>query len=551
MSRKLISIAYFIAPLAILTQISCANNKSSNSESNAITDFFEKTAYNEAIVVANIATHIADANFVHNGDSLKQFSDLKILYNTDTKNLYWVKGSKLNKNATTLLSKIDSLEKDGIPSSTFNLDHIQSLATKLKKAPENEQAKIAEELELSTSIAAIKSGYAMLHGLYKDSFAVEHYNAGDTSIAIGNTLLRLFAKDSVAYYFDFLRPQIKEYSIFQKKLAELQSIKKKGGWPVWEVSTKKELSAEEIVSLRKRLFIEIGIPADTSNPAIEPTLEAAIMKFQYLHDIKLTSQLDSSTQKRLALSVDDKIKKVKLNLDRLRWLKRSMPQPYVWVNVPQMDLKYYDHDSAEFQMKVVVGRVSRATPTLDAEMSNIVFNPPWSVPETIMKEEIIPGVKRRGKDYLSRRGLKAFKNGREVNPSMITEKNFKAFAIQQKPGLNSSLGAVKFNLPNRHAIYLHDTPHREDFVKNYRAYSSGCIRVHHPREFAEFILKDSNFTKAKIDSMVKTRITKEKTLAKKIPVHIVYLTSGTDSLGNFKYLRDIYSYDDKLKKMNL
>jgi L,D-transpeptidase YcbB len=107
------------------------------------------------------------------------------------------------------------------------------------------------------------------------------------------------------------------------------------------------------------------------------------------------------------------------------------------------------------------------------------------------------------------------------------------------------LQVVKFNMPNRHAIYLHDTPHREDFVKNYRAFSSGCVRVHKPREFAEFLLQDTLYTKLKIDSIARTKQTKDVRLKENLDVHIVYLTNGVDSAGNIMYWRDIYAQDAK------
>ncbi|MBK9299400.1 MAG: L,D-transpeptidase family protein [Bacteroidetes bacterium] len=210
-------------------------------------------------------------------------------------------------------------------------------------------------------------------------------------------------------------------------------------------------------------------------------------KFQHLNQLKVTGFLDTSTLKKLNTSIDQKLAKLALNMERMRWLKHDFKQPYIWVAIPKMEMDYVENNTIGFNMRVVVGKPSRATPALDANIKNIVLSPPWNVPPTIMREEVVPGIARRGGAYLARRGLKAYdRRGRVVSASAINARNYRNFSIGQAPGYRSSLGEVKFNMPNPWAIYMHDTPHREDFVKSYRAFSSGCVRVHKPKEFATF-----------------------------------------------------------------
>jgi murein L,D-transpeptidase YcbB/YkuD len=272
-----------------------------------------------------------------------------------------------------------------------------------------------------------------------------------------------------------------------------------------------------------------------------------LKKFQYLNHCKVTGKMDSTTLNLLNKNIEEKLQSLALNMDRLRWMKHDFPQPYIWVDVPKMELNYVEKDSVQFNMRVVVGRPGRPTTTLDAALENIVLSPPWTVPPTIMKEEVVPGIARRGGSYLLKRGLKAYdRRGRIVNATLINDKNYKRYTIGQAPGYRSSLGEVKFNLPNPWSIYLHDTPHREDFVKFYRAYSSGCIRVQKPKQFAEFLLRDTlEYSYAKIDSICKTRKTVFIPVNRNIAVHIVYLTNALDSTGKVMYLRDIYKWDKK------
>jgi murein L,D-transpeptidase YcbB/YkuD len=232
-------------------------------------------------------------------------------------------------------------------------------------------------------------------------------------------------------------------------------------------------------------------------------------------------------------------------MERLRWMKHDFPQPYIWVDVAKQELYYIENNSIQFNMRVVVGKPTRPTTMLLARLQNIVFNPPWTVPPTIMKEDVIPGIAKRGTSYLTRKGLKAFdKNGKQVANADINAMNINKYKVRQAPGYRSSLGEVKFNLLNPWSIYLHDTPHREDFLKFYRAYSSGCIRVHHPKEFAAFLLRDSaKYSNTKIDSICNTRKTMYVPMHRDVMVHIVYLTNALDSTGHVMYLKDVYKWD--------
>jgi murein L,D-transpeptidase YcbB/YkuD len=202
-------------------------------------------------------------------------------------------------------------------------------------------------------------------------------------------------------------------------------------------------------------------------------------------------------------------------------------------------------------MRVIVGKPERQTPSLFAIMANVVINPPWGVPPTILKNDVLPGLEKSGKTYMAKKGLKVYdKEGKRVKVSIINAHNYKSYTYKQDPGDDNSLGYVKFNLPNPWDIYLHDTPHRGDFVKRYRALSSGCIRLQQPQEMAIYILSQiekRNYTPGKLDSVIETHKTKWEILKTKIPVHITYLTAFEDTTGmHIQFTKDIYDRDDKL-----
>lgn len=287
-----------------------------------------------------------------------------------------------------------------------------------------------------------------------------------------------------------------------------------------------------------------GIP-DSFRATDSATFKKLVARFQFQYGIKATGKLDSVTERLLQWPWEEQKKSLALNLERFRRFSNVYQQPFVWVNIPQMNLMVFANDTPVFYMRTVVGRPSRPTPVIDATMKHVVVSPPWTVPPTILEKDVLPGVLRRGGGYLARKGLKAVDgNGRPVNPSSITLANYKRFSYTQKPGYNSSLGEVKFNMPNSESVYMHDTPHREDFPKANRALSSGCVRVHKPKEFATFVLNDSvKYSYTKIDSMCKERKTKYIPVAKPMRVYFAYLTAGVDSTGRMMYPADIYQWD--------
>jgi L,D-transpeptidase YcbB len=547
---KSMRIFFIILVIATISLVACKDTNTKSETGNAVTDIFTKDVYDTKAIVSQVEAALKGPLMFCN-DSISGKNLYTIMYDNTAKNCLWVAGNGISNKSAAYLKLLPTIAEHGLEPNLFYYDTLNALATVVKS--KNASPAILQLFEKGMSISFNKLIAAMQQGIYTpETFNKEWYNKRDSININAKQMEQYLNADSMPYLLMQLQPQQKNYTLLKDALKTLKLIEKNNAWATdaQQHDTSNAKSAKiNYINLRKRLQTEIGQPTDVTSNAMTDDLIKAIMQFQYKHDLKITGIVDTVTKRWLNTSVQQKIKIVKTNLERMRWMQHTYKQPYVYVNIPSMNLNYVDNDSNKFNMRVVVGRNSRPTPTLDAPMSNVVINPGWNVPPTIMKEEVVPGIARRGGAYLSKRGLKAFLHGRAVDASMINESNYKRFSIQQKPGLNSALGAVKFNMPNRHAIYLHDTPHRNDFVKYYRAYSSGCIRVHHPREFAEFVLQDSNYTKPKIDSLIKNRITREVPLKKNIDVHLVYLTSSLDSAGNLIYLRDIYNQDAKLNVM--
>ncbi|MBJ3815270.1 L,D-transpeptidase [Shimwellia pseudoproteus] len=247
-----------------------------------------------------------------------------------------------------------------------------------------------------------------------------------------------------------------------------------------------------------------------------------------------------SSQQRAAL--------VALNIQRLRLLPDNLSTG-IMVNIPDFSLKYYLNGNQMLASRVIVGRPDRKTPLMSSALSNVVLNPPWNVPPTLARKDLLPKV-RKDPGYLDRHGFTMMRgwgssepiNPRQVNWSGITETNL-PYRFQQKPGPTNSLGRYKFNMPSSDAIYLHDTPNHNLFQKDVRALSSGCVRVNKASELANMLLQDVGWNDARISDAMKAGNTRYVNVRNHIPVNLYYLTAFVGDDGQTQFRTDIYNYD--------
>ena len=481
------------------------------------------------------------------GDTIQHPEILQKAYMMHQFEPFWVNEQGLNTNAENFIHAIKEIRYDGLDPSDYDCSTIEKSALRIKH---NQATKAnINEFELLMSRSFLHVSNDLLIGSNPSKRNRKDWKiANDSAAEYSDKVCNAMNDEHIGNALELMRPQHRYYNAIREEYKRLYKLKDAGGWNKINMPTdslSKDTSAQWFCSLRKRLFIETGMPSDTSSGKWTVDLSEAIRHFQYTNHIRPNGKIDSTTITRLNIDIRSKLNTLSSNMERLRWMKHDFPQPYIWVDVAKQALYYIENDSIQFNMKVVVGKPTRPTTMLVARLQNIVFNPPWTVPPTIMKEDVIPGIAKRGPSYLTRKGLKAFdKNGKQVANADINATNINKYKVRQAPGYRSSLGEVKFNLLNPWSIYLHDTPHREDFVKFYRAYSSGCIRVHHPKEFAAFLLRDSaKYSNTKIDSICNTRKTMYVPMHRDVMVHIVYLTNALDSTGHVMYLKDVYKWD--------
>jgi murein L,D-transpeptidase YcbB/YkuD len=344
-----------------------------------------------------------------------------------------------------------------------------------------------------------------------------------------------------------LRPQRAYYRKLTRALQTYRSIRDRGGWPTIPAgSTLREgVRDPRVAPLRRRLMITADLPGamPADSMLFDPAVSAAVRRFQYRAFLDPDGAVGPSTARALNLPPDQ----IRVDLERARWVMHELPHRYVLVNVSSALVFSIDRDSIAWRARCQVGQVARKTPIFRSEMKYLVFNPDWTVPPGIMNRDILPAL-RRGEPVLQRKGLKVIdRNGRVVNPSTVrwpsSAKNL-PYTIRQDPGPKNALGQVKFMFPNRHNVYLHDTPSKDLFEHSRRTFSSGCIRVERPLELAEWVLADrSKWNAGAIRNVVETGKLTTVTLKEPLPVLLLYWTVNIDDQGLVRFSDDVYDRD--------
>ncbi|MBF7996074.1 L,D-transpeptidase [Rahnella laticis] len=290
-------------------------------------------------------------------------------------------------------------------------------------------------------------------------------------------------------------------------------------------------------------------PVAVSNNQYTPDLVEAVKRFQKWQGLEADGIIGGRTRQWLNASPQLRATLLALNIQRLRILPGNV-NTGIMVNIPNYQLTYYLNGSEVLSSRVIVGRPSRKTPLMSSALNNVVVNPPWNVPTTLVREDIVPKA-MNNPSYFQQHGyqvLSGWSNDAEViDPAMIdwamVSPGHFPYRIRQAPGASNSLGRYKFNMPSSDAIYLHDTPNHNLFSKDIRALSSGCVRVNKASELANMLLQDAGWNDTRISSALQGGNTTYVAIRHHIPVKLFYLTAWVADDGKPQFRTDIYNYD--------
>jgi L,D-transpeptidase YcbB len=303
----------------------------------------------------------------------------------------------------------------------------------------------------------------------------------------------------------------------------------------------------------KRLS-ENGLIGRNTAPDDTLALESAVYRYQKQKGIKATGIAGEQTVRSLNYSDWEKFKRIAINLDRYKHLADSLPEKYIWVNIPSFTLQLWEADSVTFQSKVVVGKSITRTPVLNSRITDMITYPQWTIPNSIIVKEILPGLKRNPA-YLERRGYMLLNSkDQEVNAYEVNwEKYTKGipYRVVQGSGDDNALGVIKFNFNNKYSVYLHDTNQRFYFKNSFRALSHGCVRVQEWQKLAYYIMQNDSLQHL-TDSIPFGRDSLNAWLTRKerhvipikntIPVFLRYITCYQKE-GKLRFYDDIYGED--------
>lgn len=508
----------------------------------------------------------------------------------------WTSATGLSADGHYLVRQIERIGEEGLDPDRYDIELVQSLL-QTQWTPDGRQ-QIERLLSASFQQLVVDLG----RGISWHDKLQSHWFQPPPEIDPDRLLQDLVnGRTEIATLLDGIRQISPEYERLKSALAHYSLLVAKGGWPrIPEGPTLRPGERNDRVALlRQRLLVsgdylapvpddtgadipvaestsdgipesvaaiapvsvigsDIDIPGEASRPVdapdyFSPSLADAVRQFQIRHGLEADGLVGRKTLAALNMSAEQRLQQIRANLERMRWMPRSLGRRYVITNIPAFRLGVFDGGQQVLTMPVVVGKQKHQTPVFSDEIEYVVFNPTWTVPRSIAQRELFPK-ERAQPGYLERANFELVRdvNGRtqvyaphEVPGFADVGKPY-VYALRQKPGSRNALGRVKFMLPNQWSIYLHDTTARSLFSRSMRAYSHGCVRLGQPEDLARTLLGFEDWQGHEVDDIFDSSRTRTVRLKTPIANHLVYLTSFVDEHGIVQFRPDIYELDQPL-----
>ncbi|WP_333810482.1 L,D-transpeptidase family protein [Flavobacterium sp.] len=477
-------------------------------------------------------------------DLLSEKSDsIKLYYKKLNFHEIWY----LDENRKDLINEIKFCYQEGLNPKDYEINIIEDL--------ENKRATLKDGDIVKYDILLTETFEKLANHLHKGKLnPKELYSDWDLKpkeIALSSLLENAIKEKTVASTFKKIKPNHIVYQSLKKSLVEIDKFP---NVTFEKIAIKNKIvlgdTLPEMVKIKKRLayWKDYRNKDSVITWAYDSLTFKAIKRFQTRHGLAADGVIGIGTLKALNTSKNDRIEQIFANLERWKWYPSDLGEQYLIANIPDYMLHYVRDNDTIASHRIVVGTPKRKTPILSSKLSNFVFNPTWTIPPTIIKEDLTPSASKN-RNYFSSRQLTIYNNeGKEVSPNDWNPAKANNYKYVQKPSYNNSLGLVKFNFVNRHSVYLHDTNHRDYFVKTYRSLSSGCVRVENPLVLAKQILVKSNPEKwsgDEMDAIIKLEKTKTVSVKDTVNIYIWYWTSWIEN-GKLQFREDIYDLDKAL-----
>jgi L,D-transpeptidase YcbB len=454
-------------------------------------------------------------------------------------------------NVDQLFAGLASMEGDGLLPQDYGLDALRNTvqAPGFRDATPEQRA----DFDLQATRAYITALVQLTRGKVDPSRLDPVWNMDPQALDPQQGLAMLetsIDERSVGQAFDMARPQHPLYAKLRDGLAKLRDESSKGDWPTIPdgPSLKPGMKDPRVGALRARLVAGGYLdPTLAKGQHFDNPVTDAVKRFQEDHYLDADGAVGADTLAAMNVSIGQRIGQVRANMERARWLLHALPTTFVVVDVAGFKITYYRDGEPVWKSRVQVGKPYRSTPIFRSQITYVTFNPTWTIPPTILKNDVLPKI-RANPSYLANNRIRVLDNaGNAVAPASVNWANPRGITLRQDAGPGNSLGQVVIRFPNSFAVYLHDTPHQELFSKAKRDTSSGCIRVEHPLDLVQLLFNDDEkWSRDAIDQRIAEGKTQNVTLPTTVPILLAYWTVDIDDQGRLAYKNDIYDRDTPL-----
>lgn len=483
-----------------------------------------------------------------NGIAIASQTILPAIYQDREFNPLW-------RNELSILQYMDILkgiDEEGLDVSDYHFHELKSIRDRLWQL-QKDRPDLRAEYDILLTDSLLRLGYHLVAGKVDPVQLDSHWNM---ALNVGKLNMMFEMTDAIQrgridILIDYLRPNFPIYTRLKSALKEYRLISRNGGWG--KIPTGRTLkigdSDSRIPFIRQRLAITHDYQGEiTDEIRYDNDLGEAVRNFQYRHNLPPNAYITDKTIGRMNVPVENKIEKIRINMERARWVMHDLPEKFIMADIAGYSVTYYDNGKSIWRTRAQVGKTFRKTPILRSEITYLVINPTWTVPPTILKEDILPKI-NKDPEYLIRKDLRVIDyegnaiDAETIDWSQYPENSF-PYLIRQNPGPGGALGRVKFMFPNDYSVYIHDTPYRSLFSKSERAFSSGCIRIERPYELIEMLLNDPvNWNSERITETIDSLQTVNVSLPEPITVLLFYWTATVDDEGHILFRPDIYQRD--------
>lgn len=478
------------------------------------------------------------------GDKLASATLLSRFY---TQRLFWPAWSGNDGSMApgeALLQALRDAEHEGLNPKEYHFVRLEKLLAEIRQRQSQYLPPVPMSLatlDLLLSDAFLTYARHLADGRSNPDRPLVGAHGGEFGSSLETRLQRALETQNIAEALNALLPPQPEYAKLRQALMHYRRAVATGGWPPLPAGLHKGDRNPHVSGLQARLRATGDLPwprGDDEN-LFDSTVEQAVLALQKRQGFGVTGVVSGATLSFFNVPAQTRARQVAHNMERWRWLPHDLGNRHVLVNIPAFTLDVIEQGQSILSMRVVVGKPSWPTPVLSAVMTQVILSPTWTIPQSIMREEILP-ILRQNPGYLAQRNMKIIK----------TDSGSVPFVVRQEPGPKNPLGGVKFLFPNRHQVYLHDTPSRSLFAKPVRAFSHGCIRLERPLDLAEHILRGVRpWSRERIQAAAGKTVSRFVSLPSPLPVHLTYRTVDVREDGTLFFRPDIYSHDDDDKTL--